>query len=245
MASKRGDSLAVDDDTHLVTETRDSFGRSTGYVYSKNGSAQQSVTTGYGTDGRISSAGFSHGGVAKLFGYEYLSGTNLLHKLTKPNNMTLTQTYETNRDLLTGMAYHRGTTLVAQRQYSYDVLGRPTARNTARQGTTVNDIFEHNTRSELMIASVNGKNYEYAYDNIGNRDFSLEDSKATMYDANSLNQYTSIAVNGGAPFIPQFDAYGNQTLIKTETGIWCAVYNAENRLHWPNSKKKIVQTYIP
>ena len=135
--------------------------------------------------------------------------------------------------------------LVAQREYSYDALGRPTARDTARKGTVVNDIFEHNTRSELVIATVNGKNYEYAYDNIGNREFSLEDGKATMYDANSLNQYTSIAVNGGTPFIPQFDADGNQTLIKTETDIWCAVYNAENRLHRPNSKKKIVQTYIP
>ena len=160
-------------------------------------------------------------------------GSNLLHKLTKPNNMTLTQTYEATRDLLTGMAYHRGTTLVAQREYSYDALGRPTARNTARQGTVVNDIFEHNTRSELVIATVNGKNYEYAYDNIGNREFSLEDCKSTMYDANSLNQYTSIAVNGGTPFIPQFDAYGNQTLIKTESGIWCAVYNAELRHKLP------------
>jgi len=226
---RESDSLVVDGDTHLIVEQRDSFGRSTGYVYSKNGSVQQTVTTGYGTDGRIASASFLHGGAAKVFGYEYLSGTNLLHKLIKPNNMTLTQSYEATRDLLTSLAYHRGTTLVAQREYSYDTLGRPTARNTARQGTTVNDTFEHNTRSELVIASVNGKNYEYAYDNIGNRDFSLEDSKATMYDANLLNQYTSIAENGGIPFIPQFDADGNQTLIKTETGIWSAVYNAENR----------------
>ena len=239
------DSLLAGDKTHLVTELRDAYGRSSGYIYANNGSVQQTVSTGYGDDGRINSAGFTHGGETKVFGYQYLNGSHLLHKLTKPNNMTLTQSYEATRDLLTGMAYHRGTTLVAQRQYSYDVLGRPTARNTARQGTVVNDIFEHNTRSESVIATVNGKNYEYAYDNIGNRDFSLEDSKATMYDANSLNQYTSIAVNGGAPFIPQFDAYGNQTLIKTESGIWCAVYNAENRLHRPNSKKKIVLTYIP
>jgi len=131
--------------------------------------------------------------------------------------------------------------LVAQREYSYDTLGRPTARNTARQGTVVNDIFEHNTRSELVIATVNGKNYEYAYDNIGNREFSLEDGKATMYDANSLNQYTSIAVNGGTPFIPQFDSDGNQTLIKTETGIWSAVYNAENRpVSFTNTESNMV-----
>lgn len=50
-----------------------------------------------------------------------------------------------------------------------------------------------------------------------------------MYDTNALNQYAAIAENGAAAFVPQFDADGNQTLIKTETGIWSAIYNAENR----------------
>jgi hypothetical protein len=67
--------------------------------------------------------------------------------------MTLTQSYEATRDLLTGMAYHRGSTLVAQREYTYDILGRPTSRNTARNGQTVNDTFAHNTRSELTAAT--------------------------------------------------------------------------------------------
>ena len=223
------DSLVVDGDTHLITELRDAFGRSTGYVYSKNGSTQQTVSTGYGTDGRINSASFLHGGVAKVFGYEYLPGSHLLYKLTKPNGMSLTQTYEATRDLLTNMAYHRGSTLVAQRTYTYDEIGRPTARNTARQGRVVNDTFTHNSRSELETATVNGANYEYAYDNIGNREFALENNKASMYEANELNQYTAISENGAAPFVPQFDADGNQTLIKTETGTWSAVYNAENR----------------
>jgi YD repeat-containing protein len=126
------DCLVVDGDSHLITEQRDAFGRSTGYVYSKNGATQQTVATGYGTDGRINSASFLHGGAAKVFGYEYLPGSHLLYKLTKPNGMTLTQSYEVSRDLLTGMAYHRGTTLVAQREYTYDVLSRPTARTTSR-----------------------------------------------------------------------------------------------------------------
>ena len=47
--------------------------------------------------------------------------------------------------------------------------------------------------------------------------------------SNNLNQYTSIQEASEAAFTPQFDADGNQTLIKTETGIWTAVYNAENR----------------
>ena len=238
---RESDSLSVDGDTHLIAEQLDSFGRSTGFVYSKNGSIQHTVTTGYGTDGRISSAGFTHGGAVKQFGYEYLNGTNLLHKLTKPNNMTLTQTYEATRDLLTGMDYHRGTTLIAQRTYSYDILGRPTARNTARNGQTMNDTFAHNTRSELVGAMVNSKDYEYAYDNIGNRQQATEGNDVTVYDANALNQYTAISENGASAFVPQFDADGNQTLIKTDTGIWSAVYNAENRpVTFTNSESNTV-----
>jgi len=230
---RESDSLAVDGDTHLVTELRDAFGRSAGYTYAKNGSVQQTVSTGYGMDGRINSAGFLHGGEMKQFGYEYLQGTNLLHKLVKPNGMTLTQSYEAKRDLLSDMAYHRGTTLVVQREYTYDILGRPSARNTARQGAIVNDSFTHNTRSELVEAQVNGKDYEYAYDNVGNRTAALEESSSvassTEYTTNALNQYTSISENGDSAFVPQFDADGNQTLIKTETGIWTAIYNVENR----------------
>lgn len=52
--------FVFDDDTHFITETRDAQGRPTGYVYSKNGATQQTVTTGYGADGRINSAGFDN-----------------------------------------------------------------------------------------------------------------------------------------------------------------------------------------
>jgi len=38
-----------------------------------------------------------------------------------------------------------------------------------------------------------------------------------------------ISENGEDAFVPQFDADGNQTLIKTATGIWSVAYNAENR----------------
>ena len=168
----------------------------------------------------------------KQFGYEYLQGTNLLHKLTKPNGMTLTQSYETHRDLLTGMAYHRGSTLVTQREYTYDVLSRPTARTTSRLGNVVNDSFVHNTRSELASAQVNGETYGYDYDNVGNRRMSMEAGDYAFYEANELNQYTDITGSedeADFSFTPIFDADGNQTVIKTETGIWTAVYNAENR----------------
>lgn len=232
--------VSVDGDTHLITENRDTFGRSTGYTYTKNGAVQQTVTTGYGDDGRISTAGFVHGGQEKLFGYTYLQGTDLLQTLTKPNGMSLTQSYEPQRDLLTQMGYRRGNTLVAQRSYTYDILGRPTARDTARQGSVVNDTFAHSTRSELVAAQVNGKNYEYTYDNIGNRTAAVETSSGvvsrTEYQSNNLNQYT--AVND---FTPEFDLDGNQMRIKTATGIWAATYNAENRpVTFSNSESNTV-----
>ena len=77
---QESDSLAADSVTHLITETRDALGRSTGYTYTKNGTVQQTVITGYGSDGRISSAGFVHGGAQKMFGYAYLPGTHLLQR---------------------------------------------------------------------------------------------------------------------------------------------------------------------
>ena len=42
-------------------------------------------------------------------------------------------------------------------------------------------------------------------------------------------QYTGIEESGEAPFVPTYDASGNQTLIKTSTGVWTVVYNAANR----------------
>ena len=223
------DTLLADEITHLITETRDAMGRSTGFIYAENGTVQHTVTTGYGIDGRISTAGFLHGGSEKQFGYSYLPGSNQLQTLTMPCNMTLTQSYETQRNLLIGMAYRRSNTLVTQRTYTYDTLGRPLTRSTARNGQTVNDSFVHNSRSELARATVNDTTYGYDYDNIGNRRMAMEASDYTLYEANELNQYTSIQENEEAAFAPTFDADGNQTLVKTSTGIWNVEYNAENR----------------
>ena len=224
------DSLLAGGKPHLITETRDAMGRSTGYVYSKDGSTQQTVTTGYGSDGRINSAGFLHGGVERQFSYAYLPGTNLLEQLTLPCNMTLTQSYEPKRDLLTSMLYKRGSTAVAQRSYTYDALGRPLNRSTTRNQQTINDSFGYNNRSELTTATVSNGSYAYAYDNIGNRKTAQENTEEiTGYQANALNQYAMLSVDDIADFIPSYDAAGNQTRVKTSTGIWAISYDAENR----------------
>ena len=84
--------------------------------------------------------------------------------------------------------------------------------------------------SQLTAATLGTDAYSYSYDNIGNRKTAQEAAEeATAYDANNLNQYTSIQEGTAEAFVPTFDADGNQTKVKTSTGIWNVVYNAENR----------------
>lgn len=214
------DSLLAGNVTHLITETRDAMGRSTGFVYAKDGIVQHTVMTDYASDGRINSAGFVHEGEEKVFRYDYLPGSNLLHCLTHPNGVTLMQTFEAKRDLITEMLYINGNQTAASRRYEYDSLRRPTTRYQQQEEQTQRDSFEYNTRSELSAASLGIDQYKYRYDNIGNR--ILAEGKA--YTTNELNQYASVG-----DFVPQFDVDGNQTLLKTETGVWQVEYNAENR----------------
>lgn len=236
------DNLRVGNHTHLITEKKDAFGRSTGYIYARSGAAQHTVSIGYGEDGRIATAGFLQGSAPQTFTWQYMEGSGLPSVMAMPNGMTLEWGYEEKRDLVATMVYKRGATRVVEREYAYDSLARPVTRRTARQGNTVNDSFACNSRSELASAAVSGKTYGYSYDNIGNRKTAREDAEeATAYTTGPLNQYTAIERGEEAAFEPVHDADGNQTLIRTSTGIWQVTYNAENRpVRFVNESAKTV-----
>ena len=88
----------------------------------------------------------------------------------------------------------------------------------------------YNSRSELIGDQLRpGGRFGYQYDNIGNRKTSFEFGDTTDYTTNDLNQYAGIVKNGDESFIPFYDEDGNQTKVKTSTGIWNVSYNAENR----------------
>ena len=214
----------------LLQEQRDTYGRGTGYILKRNGNRQCAASITYGTLGRIALAGFIHAGEEHQFRYGYLAGSNLLQSLAMPNGVTLTQSYEEKRDLLTGMDYVRDNSLITQRQYNYDALGRPVTRDTRYPNKAIhhNDTFAYNKRSELTGALLDENAYTYAYDNIGNREIAQEVAEGITYAANDLNQYTRISTNG-ENFTPEYDADGNQILIQTSTGIWKVQYNAQNR----------------
>ena len=113
---------------------------------------------------------------------------------------------------------------------TYDALDLPLTRTISRNDATVTDTFGYNTRSELTSAQVNSAAYAYDYDNIGNRKTAQENAEEiTSYQSNNLNQYTMLSVDALTDFIPDYDADGNQTRVKTSTCIWAITYDAENR----------------
>ena len=226
--------------TNTITRYWDDFGRTAGYAL--NGTRQTTIC--YEPDkGRISTMETfpAHSPTptqnSNYFKWNYLPGSDLKSSLTYPNGLTASWQYDANNQLLQ-VRNASPTNVISQYDYTYDAAGRRIACAKSGSAFTQDDIvaYDYNNRSELTnaVAAVDS-NYSYAYDfdDIGNRKTSSERGTNSVYTANQLNQYTMVGrVVPNAPqdeFIPQFEDDGNQTLIKTATGIWQVTYNGENR----------------
>lgn len=89
------DAIEVNGDKHTITEKRDSFGRSSGYIHDKSGTVLQTIATDYDSTGRLSTSSFRHSdGSVQAFTYGYVPGTRLLHSIAHPNGITVTYTYD-------------------------------------------------------------------------------------------------------------------------------------------------------
>ncbi|QWP04314.1 tlde1 domain-containing protein [Akkermansia muciniphila] len=215
-----------------VSELYDGLGRQAGYELSADGRRVQQARLSYDGKGRLSTLAAE--GMETPFSWTYCEQGGLVEQLAYPNGMTRVNTYENSRDLLSVIDYRRpgSANPPARHEYDYDALGRPTRRrdtwNTAAPKTT--RLFTYNSRGELVGDQLRpGGRFGYQYDNIGNRKEAFEFGSTTDYETDELNRYAGIAGNGAAAFVPQYDADGNQTLVKTSTGIWEVTYNAENR----------------
>ena len=163
--------------------------------------------------------------------------------LAYPNGLTASWAYGSRGELLEiDNALPSGS--VSKYAYTYDAAGRRIT--CARSGTafTTPDTYAYlyNARSELTNATAmvdTAYSYGYQFDDIGNRETASERGTNSVYEANNLNQYTSVN-----DFVPQFDADGNQTLVKTSTGIWSVTYNGENRpVLWSQGTNTIAMNY--
>ena len=231
--------------TNTIERFYDNFGRDAGYAL--NGIRQSTLAYDPVT-GRLvsmqvprqdnSNTSPTPTNTSNSFAWSYLPCSDLKSTLVYPNGLTASWQYDANGQLLQ-VRNATQTNTISQYDYTYDAAGRRI--NVSKTGTafTQNDsvAYGYNIRSELTnaVAAVDSAYcYVYGFDDIGNRETSFEHGTNSVYTANRLNQYTAIADVAATPsssqtFNPKFDDDGNQTLIKTATGVWQVQYNGENR----------------
>ena len=214
-----------------LQEEYDPFGRSAGCRLMLGTRTVQHSYLDYDSKGDI--IGMNLEGLASSFTWEYDPTSGFLNHLTYPNGMVRCNTYHPRLNLVTAIGYRKGANgeSAGRHEYDYDALGRPIQRrdswDVATPATTRN--FTHNSRSELVEDRISrGRSFIYSYDNIGNRKTVRELEEEVSYDANCLNQYAEIA-GREEHFTPVYDADGNQTRIRTSTGIWEISYDANDR----------------
>ena len=224
--------------TNTIERYYDSVGRSLGYAL--NGVRQSTLAYDPAT-GRL--ATMLAAGSDTPFTWNYLAGSDLKSSLAYPNGLAASWQYDANSQLLQ-VKNAFPTNTISQYDYIYDAAGRRISVSKSGSAFTQDDLiaYGYNSRSELTnaVAAVDS-DYRYAYDfdDIGNRESSCARGTNSVYTANNLNQYTAVD-----DFAPQFDDDGNQTLVKTATGVWQVTYNGENRpIHWSNGSANIVMSF--
>ncbi len=224
--------------TNTIERIYDAFGRNAGYAL--NGARQSTLAYDSAT-GRL--VAMLVDGIGTPFVWNYLAGSDLKSSLAYPKGLTASWIYDANNQLLQ-VCNATPTNIISQYDYVYDVAGRRISCTKSGSAFTQDDTiaYGYNIRSELTnaVAAVDlDYRYYYAFDEIGNRKTSSERGTNVLYSANSLNQYTAVA-----DFIPQFDDDGNQTFVKTTTGVWQVQYNGENRpVRWVNGDSVISMSY--
>ena len=199
-----------------------------------NISTEYDVDYGYDTLGRFSTVTHHRvpqGGSDDVYTYNYLANSNLVSGITYPNNISVTNAYESNRDLIDYVENKHNTTTISKYDYTNDALGRRTAMEKSGTAFTASDTitYGYNDRSEVTSAdATNDANYNFGfeYDTIGNREgYTTSESGipvTSVYEANNLNQYTNITNPTQNP------TYDDDGCMLTN-GDWTYTWNAENR----------------
>ena len=233
--------------TNTIERFYDAFGRDAGYAlnYTRQSTLAYDPSTGRLASMQVPSDQSTNPNnqTIEQFSWNYLAGSDLKSSLTYPNSLTASWTYDANNQLLQ-VCNATPTNVISQYDYTYDGAGRRIACGKSGIVFTQDDsiAYGYNEKSELTnaVATVDSAyRYAYDFDEIGNRETATERGSNVNYSANALNQY--VAVDG---FTSQFDDDGNQTLIKTATGVWQVTYNAENRpVRWSQGNTVITMSF--
>ena len=235
--------------TNTIERLYDAFGRDAGYAL--NGVRQSTLAYDPST-GRL--ATMLAAGSETPFAWSYLAGSELKSSLTYPNGIVASWAYDSRNNFIqvrnastvpsSPSMTSNDFEIIFQYDYTYDAAGRRIgcAKSGSAFTTPDTNSYLYNTRSELTNATAavdSAYRYSYDFDDIGNRNTSSERDMNATYAANNLNQYMSVDA-----FVPQYDADGNQTLVKTATGVWSVTYNGENRpIRWKNGDTVITMSF--
>ncbi|KAA3291199.1 RHS repeat-associated core domain-containing protein [Akkermansia sp. BIOML-A12] len=215
---------------NCLQENFDSFGRSSGYCLMLGTRTVQHSSLGYNHKGAITRMDLEE--LTSPFTWEYDNVSGFLKQLSYPNGLVRKNIYHPTLNLFSSINYEdlENGDMIAGHTYQYDELMRPIQRQNFWDATTsTTRNFTYNSRSELVNDQfLAGENFVYQYDNIGNRKISRELEGERYYNTNRLNQYITIN-REETSFIPSYDADGNQTHIKTSTGVWNVSYDANDR----------------
>ena len=237
--------------TNTIERFGDTFGRDAGYAL--NGVRQSTLRYDPAT-GRLASMQipsieeFNHHSPtptlnSNFFIWTYLPDSDLKSSLTYPNGLTASWSYGNCGELLE-VNNASPTDTISKYIYTYDAAGRRDGCDKSGSAFTTPDTnsYLYNARSELTNATAaidSDYRYGYDFDDIGNRKTSAERGTNSVYTASQLNQYTAVD-----DFTPVYDADGNQTLVKTATGIWQVTYNGENRpVRWTQGDTVITMSF--
>ncbi|NEQ47521.1 MAG: hypothetical protein F6K00_29855 [Leptolyngbya sp. SIOISBB] len=201
-------------------------GRSLTYAYNADGQRTQMVmqdgyTVNYSYDaaGRLET--LTDGTGQLIIRYDYDAAGRLTRE-TNGNGTVTTFDYDALSQLISIVHYDSDSTVNSRYEYTYDSLGRRTSM------TTLEGTWQYGYDATGQLTSVvtpEGRTIEYQYDAAGNRTTVTEDGITTAYNANNLNQYTTV---GDTTYT--YDADGN-LIAKTDGDETTAYeYNDENRL---------------
>jgi RHS repeat-associated protein len=244
-----GVTLQLESETHpvfggdferVITRHPDAILRPGGYEIGTAGDPdlEGAVAYDYDDEGRLEDV--SSGGMVFTYDYVPESG-NLIHTVTGPADMLVTNTWFPDRDVLEVKKNEVDSSTVSQFTYGVNDIGQRdgvatagSAFGNANRGWTWGYDALGQVTSAVNAADT-GLNRAYAYDAIGNRTSATDGTGGTAvttgYTPNSLNQYETI--DPGDPVSPVHDLDGNLTedmAVNQDSEDRQYVWDAENRL---------------
>ena len=214
--------ISIGKNNYTLARTYDNFRRNERTAVIFTNVSHSSKTRIYDSENRVCAYAltnsFGRGMMVNLY-YEGSYQSSMEYKLPNGNTFTVELHRElARRALVTNRRYLYGQEQMYSYSTDYDLIERPV---NATDSLSNHREWLYNKLNELSSAIIGTNTYSYAYDSIGNRQWSVVNSATNSYQANALNQYSQVDSANLA-----YDADGN--LLQDEKYVY--TYDAENRL---------------